>query len=731
MRARILVLVVVAACGRLGFDSSSDGGAGDGGTDGSDGPAAMGRWAQVGVGEQTTCAVTIDGQLWCWGAGWSGELGIGSEPESAPPTRVGTDSTWHRVAIHDQHACALETDDSLWCWGSNNRGDLGTGAPGQDAQAPSRVGTASWISMDVGEQFTCGIQTDHSLWCWGSSDDGRLGLGDGIGDQARPARVGTDADWLSVQLHSYHACAMKLDSSLWCWGAGYDGEIGNDDDAAVSAPTQIGMQHTWQSFATGESHTCALDTDGLAWCWGDDEWGQLGDGDEDEADSPVRASVPALATIFAGASNTCGATTDGSLYCWGAASRGAIPGEVARAADVGVPVATSPIASMSIGGNTACTIDTTAHLACTGDNFYGQAGQPTGEEHVSTVKSDARTDWTAIWAHETHACGRTSDDNIWCWGTGGEGQDGDDAYVDREAPVSTNSTFDSIVMSYDTTIGVDGANASIWGYDGWDDNYPGSPQQLGDVGNVAGIAIGADHGCWINGTAMHCAGDNDSGQLGDGTTNDSDDTIVAGAWIAVIAAHDTTCAADQSGDLYCWGDGEDVGADEDDDALSPVAVAVPVGYQPIAATLGYDFGCGIFANAAAAQGQGRIFCWGQNYWGQLGDGTRDYSGPPVPAGDRNDWIDIDAGDYHTCAIASDHSLWCWGHGDQGQQGDPALLEQDTPARVGTEADWVDVACGVHFTCAIRQDGTRACFGQNSDGELGNNRAWLTAYVDVP
>src|SRR3954469_22064138 len=109
---RVAMLVLAAACGRIGFDDHGDAGH----------PPGIGRWAKVAVSDAATCAITTTAELWCWGFDYYGQLGIGSVTVTAPPTKVG--DGWRDVAVAEDHACGVQVDGSLWCWGIDDHGQL-------------------------------------------------------------------------------------------------------------------------------------------------------------------------------------------------------------------------------------------------------------------------------------------------------------------------------------------------------------------------------------------------------------------------------------------------------------------------------------------------------------------------------------------------------------------------------------------------------------------------------
>lgn len=117
-----------------------------------------------------------------------------------------------------------------------------------------------------------------------------------------------------------------------------------------------------------------------------------------------------------------------------------------------------------------------------------------------------------------------------------------------------------------------------------------------------------------------------------------------------------------------------------------------------------------------AQGT-KLFSWGNNVSGQLGDGTTTATNTPAQVG-NGDWAFISGGFRHTLAIASDGSLWAWGSNQYGQLGIGSTASQTAPTRVGSGTDWALVSCGAYHTLAIKTDGSIWAWGRNSSGQLG-------------
>ncbi len=242
------------------------------------GPTA--GWASVSLGDLYTCGVDVHHRFWCWGHDQDSVLGDGGNQSQTVPELIGTRREWAQVSANASglHTCALKLDGTLWCWGVGKKGQLGMGSRAR-IRIPAQVGTdTDWTSVSVGGSMTCATKVDHTLWCWGSHKAGELGTGDRK-DQLSPQQVGEATNWSSVSVGYLHACATRLDGSLWCWGFNWDGEVGDGTTENRSTPVQIGAASGWGTPSVGRAHSCATWMNDTLWCWGDNREGQLGNGD--------------------------------------------------------------------------------------------------------------------------------------------------------------------------------------------------------------------------------------------------------------------------------------------------------------------------------------------------------------------------------------------------------------------------------------------------------------------
>ena len=227
----------------------------------------------ISAGGRHTCAILDDGTVRCWGNGGSGRLGYGDASnigDGAPdlsvavagPVDLGPQRTAVAISAGNAHTCAILDDGTLRCWGFGFSGELGYGSQSNvgntPADTPDKAGpvdlgpgrTATAIS--AGSFHTCAILDDGSVRCWGYGGDGRLGYGNtnSVGDQQTPGSVGpvdlgAGRSAVAISAGADHTCARLEDGSVRCWGYGGNGRLGycnqsNVGDAPATTPDMTG-----------------------------------------------------------------------------------------------------------------------------------------------------------------------------------------------------------------------------------------------------------------------------------------------------------------------------------------------------------------------------------------------------------------------------------------------------------------------------------------------------------
>ena len=237
------------------------------------------------------------------------------------------------------------------------------------------------------------------------------------------------------------------------------------------------------------------------------------------------------------------------------------------------------------------------------------------------------------------------------------------------------------------------------------------------------ISAGSRHTCALTSAgAVKCWGNNEEGQLGDGSTvNRQSPVVVSGLTSgvqAVSAGGDFTCALTGNGAVHCWGanDQAQLGDGTTTRRLTPVAVSgLSSGAQAVS-TNG--------AHSCALTGSGNAKCWGRNWVGQLGDGVglERWTPVSVSTGHLAGTIrEIRTGSEHTCVVTTAGGAKCWGYNAYGELGSGSLSPwySDQPVSVvGLSSGVKTIEPGLYLTCALTTAGAAQCWGWNERGRLG-------------
>lgn len=177
---------------------------------------------------------------------------------------------------------------------------------------------------------------------------------------------------------------------------------------------------------------------------------------------------------------------------------------------------------------------------------------------------------------------------------------------------------------------------------------------------------------------------------------------------------DSTCAVKSDRTMWCWGDNYEGQLGQGNRVNQEDPVRMGSGDYWVTAATGGGHTCAIRTS-------GSLWCFGRGDFGQIGDRYRERRLRPVKVGDDLRWSAVSTNIFNSCAITRDAALYCWGKNDEGQIGNGTTTTRAQPIRVGTANNWVSVSVGAWHTCAIRRDGSAWCWGSNDFGQLGNGR----------
>ena len=303
------------------------------------------NWKQLGSGSGGhTAAIKTDGTLWTWGNGNNGQLGNAVTTDiSTPVTTFSGGTNWKQVASGSNFTAAIKTDGTLWTWGRGDSGQLGNASTTHvSTPVTTFAGGTNWKQVSTGISNIAAIKTDGTLWTWGAGNNGRLGNGaTTIGSISTPVTTFSGGtNWKQVSASGGgHVGAIKTDGTLWTWGAATNGRLGNGatiGDKSTPVTTFSGGTN-WKQVDCGDSQTAAIKTDGTLWIWGNGVYGRLGNG-------ATTGNISTPVTTFSGGTNwkqvssTSAVKTDGTLWTWGNGVFGSLGN--ASTTNVSTPVTT-------------------------------------------------------------------------------------------------------------------------------------------------------------------------------------------------------------------------------------------------------------------------------------------------------------------------------------------------------------------------------------------------------
>ena len=348
--------------------------------------AALGAVA-AGSASGHTCATTMAGGAECWGWNNYGQLGDGTDTDRTTPVDVeGLGSEVVALATGRSHTCALTKGGGVKCWGRNTFGELGDARMcGMVCANPVDVVAlgSGVVAIAAGYAHTCVLTTAGEVKCWGNNFHGQLGNGQ-LGDFAdTPADVGLPASSVvAVTAGDWHTCALTAVGAVKCWGENLLGQLG-DGTYGINRPAPVGVLGLGSgvaAVAAGETHTCALTTAEGVKCWGRNLAGQLGDGGACGTTCTTPVDVSGLgsgvAAVSAGARHSCALTKEGGVKCWGENEYGQLGDGTTtdRITTVDVAGLASGVAAVSIGSKHTCALTTAGNAQCWGLNDHGQLG---------------------------------------------------------------------------------------------------------------------------------------------------------------------------------------------------------------------------------------------------------------------------------------------------------------------------------------------------------------------
>jgi RHS repeat-associated protein len=260
-----------------------------------------GTFTAVGAGEEDSYAVRSDGTVWAWGSTIG--LGIGTftgpdtcyelgfpEPCSKTPVQVGGLSGVTMATGGTHLGMALQSNGTVWTWGFGDAGQLGNGTTGRSAVAVQVSDLSNAIAIAAtnplnSEATAAALRADGTVWTWGYGGDGQLGNGTTDQINPTPVQVSNLSGVAAIAGGWGHFLALKADGTVWTWPSiGHGGKI-------ILTPVQVNNLGGVVSIAAGRDHYLAAKADGTVWAWGNNTYGQLGDGTTTDRAAPIQSQM--------------------------------------------------------------------------------------------------------------------------------------------------------------------------------------------------------------------------------------------------------------------------------------------------------------------------------------------------------------------------------------------------------------------------------------------------------
>ncbi|HYO56780.1 RCC1 domain-containing protein, partial [Archangium sp.] len=288
----------------------------------------------------------------------------------------------------------------------NDRDDLAFAVAGGTPPTPEPLPSLLQFKTRLAaREHTLLVRLDGTVWSWGFGGFGQLGDGTTTSVRTTPVQVQGLTSAVSVAAGGDHSLALRHGGTVWAWGANSSGQLGNASITQRTTPVQVSGLTGVTAIAAGEGHSLAVRDDGTLWAWGENASGQLGDGSTTDRLSPVQVSgLTGVVAVAAGYDFSLALRNDGTVWGWGDNVKGELGNGTTTASPTPVQVSgLTGVTAIAAGTAHALALKSDGTLWAWGYNDYSQLGDGTSISRLTPVQVSGLTGVTAIAAGTAHA----------------------------------------------------------------------------------------------------------------------------------------------------------------------------------------------------------------------------------------------------------------------------------------------------------------------------------------
>ena len=593
------------------------------------------------------------------------------------------------VAGFDQNFnIAIDQYGRLWSWGLGTNGQLGNNAT-QSQRTPVSVLGSVKTFCQVGSgagAFSNAIDKYGRVWSWGINTIGQLGNNAALGRCTPVAVSGATKTFCSITQGGSHSMTLDLRGRAWGWGSNSNGQIGDNSATNRCTPVSVlGSVKTFCEISAGSTHTLGLTNSGRAWSWGLNTNGQLGNNSVTSQRTPVSVlgAVKTFCKISCGLSFSMAIDKNGRVWGWGRGDLGELGNNLFSLSiltPVSIGGSLKTFCQISAGTNHSLAVDKNGKIWGWGYNYGGELGKLTNITPSSIVGNNKT--FCHIGSGSLTSTAIDNRGRVWSWGSNDFGTLGDNTISLKTTPISivgTVKTFCKISTGTNHVMAIE-KNGRVWSW-----------------------------------------GLNSVGQLGDnGSLSQRTPVSILGAvktFCQISAGNDATLSIDKNGRAWGWG----VGTSGVLGRNSTLSVKTPVSVLGAVKTF-CKINTSIGNHTLAIDNRGRVWSWGLNSSGQLGNNAVISQLTPVRiTGSTKTFCVISTGNGFSLAIDKNGRAWGWGVGTGGVLGYNQVTSQRTPVSVlGAVKTFCEISAGTQHSLALDKNGKVWAWGVGSRGQLGNN-----------